>query len=136
MKLGKKQNSFFNFCKSIVFSKTFLMFLIFSCVMSVSMFAAGDTIEQLDDWGTKILSMFSSVWVKAIACVALIIEAIGMVVSGQQGGGGAVIKKFAPWLLGTIILLCASSITDYFYSGMKLELESAIPAIKTGLQLV
>jgi len=113
--------SFLKSAKSILCSKTFLMFALFSCVMISSTFAATDTIEQLDSWGNKILSIFSSGWVKALACVALIIEAIGMIVAGQQGGGGAIIKKFAPWIIGTIILLCASGITGYFLEGLEFD---------------
>ena len=64
---------------------------------------------------------------KALACVALIIEAIGMIAAGQQGGGGAVIKKFAPWIIGTVILLSASSITGYFMQDLEIENFSLVP---------
>ena len=63
-----------------------------------------------------------------MCCVALIIEAIGMIVAGQQGGGGAIIKKFAPWIIGTIILLSASGITGYFLDGLEFEeFSQAVP---------
>ena len=97
------------------------MLCLFSFVIVSNTFAADDTIETLDSWGNNILSIFSSGWVKALACVALIIEAIGMIVAGQQGGGGAIIKKFAPWIIGTVILLCASGITGYFLNDLEFE---------------
>ena len=97
------------------------MFALLSCVMISNTFAASEAIDVLDSWGNKILAIFSSGWVKALACVALIVEAIGMIVAGQQGGGGAIIKKFAPWIIGTIILLCASGITGYFLEGLEFE---------------
>lgn len=116
-----KNNSFLKSLKGIVCSKFFVMFCLFSFVIVSNTFAADDTIETLDSWGNNILSIFSSGWVKALACVALIIEAIGMIVAGQQGGGGAIIKKFAPWIIGTVILLCASGITGYFLNDLEFE---------------
>ncbi len=130
-----KNKSFTNSIKGLVCSKSFIMFAIVSCVAISSTFAqSSDTITTLDSWGNKILSIFSSGWVKALACVALIVEAIGMIVSGQQGGGGAIIKKFAPWIIGTIILLCASGITSYFMGDLEFEEFSyAVPAAESFL---
>ena len=53
-----------------------------------------------------------------------------MVLAGQQGGGGQMIKKFAPWIIGTIILLSASSICSYFLGDLAFEISMA-PAINT-----
>jgi hypothetical protein len=99
-------------------------------------FAADSTIDVLDGWGNKILSIFSSGWVKALACVALIIEAIGMIVAGQQGGGGAIIKKFGPWIIGTVILLCASGITGYFLESLHFDEFSYVLPDSTSSQIV
>lgn len=118
--------SFFKFFKSVFCSKSFIMFSLLAFVMVSQTFAASDTIEALDDWGDKILKLFSSNWVKVICLVALIVEAIGMVVAGQQGGGGQIIKKFAPWIIGTIILLSASSICSYFLGDLKFEIEAMV----------
>ena len=107
--------------KDAASSKTFILFAIVALVALSNASAATDTIDMLDDWGDKILSVFSSNWIKALACVALIVEAISMVVAGQQGGGGAIIKKFAPWIIGTIILLCASGITSYFLGSLNFD---------------
>lgn len=105
-------------------NKTFVIFSLLFFVMLSSTFAANTmdgTITTLDTWGNNILAIFSSGWVKALACVALIIEALGMIVAGQQGGGGAIIKKFGPWIVGTVILLCASGITGYFLNGLEFK---------------
>ncbi len=110
--------------KSIFCSKSFIMFSLLAFVMVSQTFAANDTIDALDNWGNKILELFSSNWVKVICLVALICEAIGMVVAGQQGGGGQIIKKFAPWIIGTIILLSASSICSYFLGDLSFEVSS------------
>lgn len=116
--------SFFKSFKSVICSKPFIMFSLLAFVMVSQTFAVSDTIEALDDWGNKILELFSSNWVKVICLVALIVEAIGVVVAGQQGGGGQIIKKFAPWIIGTIILLSASSICSYFLSGLKFSVDA------------
>ena len=118
---AKKGNSFLKSVKGFVCSKSFIMFTLFSCVIVSNTFAVDSTISTLDEWGDNILAIFSSGWVKALACVALIIEAIGMIVAGQQGGGGAIIKKFAPWIIGTVILLTASGITGYFLKDLNYD---------------
>ena len=98
--------------KSALTSKHFIACALIFAACIVPTFAAGsgESIAELDTWADKILELFQSSWVKAILLVALIVEAIGMVLAGQQGGGGQMIKKFAPWIIGTIILLSASSI--------------------------
>lgn len=105
--------------KNFVCSKNFIVFSLMLFVMANPMFAEEDSIKALDDWGSKILSLMSSSWVKVILLVALVIEAIGLVIAGQQGGGGQIIKKFAPWIIGTLILLSASGIVSYFVKDLK-----------------
>jgi len=117
-----KSNNFLSRIKT-VFNRQFLIGMVMICAMAVPTFASsgGDSIVELDNWADKILELFQSSWVKAILLVALIVEAIGMVLAGQQGGGGQMLKKFAPWIIGTIILLCSSSICSYFLDGMTFE---------------
>ena len=116
-------------------SKTFVLFSLVALFALSNACAAADTIGTLDAWGDNILNIFSSTWVKALACVALIIEAISMIVAGQQGGGGAIIKKFAPWIIGTIILLCASGITSYFLNDLNFdEYKSMLLPVETSAQ--
>lgn len=119
--------------KKVVVNKNFILFIciLFMCV--TSLFAGGDTIETLDTWGDKILKLFQSSWVKVLLMVALILEAIGLAIAGRQGGGGEVMKKFAPWILGTLILLSASGICSYFLDDLNFEV-SFIP-IATGIML-
>ncbi len=124
------KSAIFKSAKKAACSKEFVLFVLLAFILTSNTFAAGDTIDMLDNWGNKILSVFSSGWVKALSCVALIIEAIGMIVAGQQGGGGAIIKKFAPWIIGTIILLCASGITGYFLDGLEFEEFSFAPSAR------
>ncbi|MDY5883808.1 MAG: hypothetical protein SPJ65_10885 [Roseburia sp.] len=43
------------------------------------------------------------------------------------------IKKFAPWIIGTIILLSASSICSYFLGDLSFEVSLA-PQIEQGIE--
>ncbi len=131
----KTQESNFSKIKSFLCSKNFILFCIFLFVVVNPTFAEGEKIDALDKWGTKILELFASSWVKVLLLVALIIEAIGMIVAGQQGGGGAIIKKFAPWIIGTLILLCASGIVKYFVGDLSFTV-SMITPVSQSLSLV
>ncbi|WP_024467153.1 TrbC/VirB2 family protein [Treponema pedis] len=90
-------------------------------VMCFSLFAQnqGGSIDQLDKWGQTIVSLFTSTWLKAVCIVALIGLAIGMITAGRSEPG--MMKKFAPWLIGVIILLSATSIVGYFFEGADLS---------------
>lgn len=93
--------------------KIFLILSMLS-IATVSVFADG-AITQLDTWGNRIVALFSSTWLQAICIVSLIGLAIGMVTTGRNEQG--MFKKFAPWVIGVIIILSASNIVDYFFSG-------------------
>ena len=121
------KTNFFAGLRKTLASKHFIALAVVFAACIVPTFAAGsgESIAELDTWADKILELFQSSWVKAILLVALIVEAIGMVLAGQQGGGGQMIKKFAPWIIGTIILLSASSICSYFLDGLSFEIAQA-----------
>lgn len=84
------------------------------------LFADGDSIEVLDSAGNKILSLVGSTWVKALLVVALIIE-FGVIAFGNAQGEGGMIKKVLPWILGTAGILGATSIVNFFFSGITQE---------------
>ncbi|HBG37577.1 MAG TPA: hypothetical protein DDW88_10980, partial [Treponema sp.] len=75
---------------------------------------AADSIEALDSWGEKIVSLTTAPWLQAICIVALAIEGGSIVWAGKQGEQG-IIKRVMPWMIGTIILLTASGITQFFF---------------------
>ncbi len=79
-------------------------------------------LTSIDDKVTGLLGFLSGGWIKAICLVALVVESIGVVVGGQQGGGGQVFKKLAPWIVGTVLLLCASSLTTYMTEGLSFSI--------------
>ena len=94
-----KSNFFKSLKKTCASKKFWTVAAVFAlCVIPTFAASGGDSIVELDNWADKILELFQSSWVKAILLVALIVEAIGMVLAGQQGGGGQMIKKFAPWI--------------------------------------
>lgn len=132
------KSNFFKSLKKTVTSKKFMAGAFIFALCVIPTFAAGssgDSIVELDNWADKILELFQSSWVKAILLVALIVEAIGMVLTGQQGEGGQMIKKFAPWIIGTIILLSASSICSYFLGDLSFEVSMALQ-IEQGIEMI
>ena len=105
--------------KKFCFKKLFLIFLMIG-IISASAFAQSQgAIGQLDEWGKKIVSLFTSTWLKAICIISLIGICIGMITVGRSEQG--MMKKFVPWLVGVIILLSASSIVNYFFQGANLD---------------
>lgn len=126
-----KEKSIYSKIKSLMSSKTFILFCVFFVVSITPIFAeGGESISALDDWGDKILGLFASNWVKVLLLVALVIEAIGMVVAGQQGGGGQIMKRFAPWIVGTLIILCASGIVSYFVGDLDFSVGMIVPTVE------
>lgn len=85
-----------------------------------NVFAAGDSIEVLDSAGQKILDLLGAKWVKALLCLALVIE-FGVVAFGGAQGEGGMIKKVLPWIIGTAGILGAASIVNFFFSGISQE---------------
>ena len=95
-----------------------LLILIFGCIAPI--FAANDLTSQIDTVSENILDLIGGSTVKIILLLVLIGEAIGVVFMGRNGGGGEIIKKFFPWIVGTIILLCACSIVGFFTEDLDL----------------
>lgn len=99
--------------KSLVHNKKFVMMMFFAVACISATFAETNT----DTFGlnskVKILvDLISSPWVKGIACIALIVECIGLITAGRQEPG--MFKKFIPWIAGTIIFMAAGTITNKF----------------------
>lgn len=95
-----------------------MLLICFGCTSN--MFAAGNGIAVLDDAGTKILELVGSPWVKALLVVALIIE-FGAIAFGNAQGEGGMVKKVLPWIIGTAGILGATSIVNFFFSGISQE---------------
>lgn len=98
---------------NLLHNKKFSMFLFFAVVCISSTFAqsAEDTFG-LNSKVSILVNLISSPWVKGIACIALIVECIGLITAGRQEPG--MFKKFVPWIAGTIIFMAAGTITNKF----------------------
>lgn len=67
----------------------------------------------------KVTSFLSSGLITAVCLIALVVEAIGVVVMGKQGADiQAIISKFAPWVVGTVVILSANGICNYFLTDL------------------
>lgn len=98
--------------KGLLCDKRFLMFLMVGAICISSTFAE-DTFG-LNSKVQILVDLISSPWVKGIACIALVVECIGLVTAGRQEPG--MFKKFIPWIAGTIIFMAAGTITNKFLS--------------------
>lgn len=73
----------------------------------------------LDGAVSKVTSFLSSGLITAVCLIALVVEGIGVVVMGKQGADiQAIIGKFAPWVVGTVVLLSANGICNYFLADL------------------
>lgn len=97
--------------KSLVHNKKFVMMMFFALVCISATFAEDDTFG-LNSKVMILVDLISSPWVKGIACIALIVECIGLITAGRQEPG--MFKKFIPWIAGTIIFMAAGTITNKF----------------------
>lgn len=100
--------------RSLFHNKKFMMFMVLAVVCVSATFAQTTT---NDDFGLNskvqiLVDLISSPWVKGIACIALIVECIGLITAGRQEPG--MFKKFIPWIAGTIIFMAAGTITSKF----------------------
>lgn len=96
--------------KSLVHNKKFVMFMFLAFVCVSSTFA--DDAFGLNDKVKILVDLITSPWVKGLACIALIIECVGLITAGRQEPG--MFKKFIPWIAGTIIFMAAGTITNKF----------------------
>lgn len=97
--------------------KKFFMFaLLFVCALT-PIFAQEAT--GIDSAVSKVTTFLSSGTITAICLIALVVEAIGVVMMGKQGADiQAIISKFSPWVVGTVVLLSANGICNYFLSDL------------------
>ena len=102
--------------KTIAWKKIFIFTLIFAC-MAMPIFAEDAT--GIDSAVEKVTSFLSSGVITAVCLIALVVEAVGVVVMGKQGADiQSIISKFAPWVVGTVVLLSANGICNYFLTDL------------------
>lgn len=99
--------------------KVLLFSLLIACVIT-PVFADGVT--EVESAVQKVTDFLSSGVITAICLIALVVEGIGVVVMGKQGADiQAIISKFAPWIVGTVVLLSANGICTYFLSDLSFD---------------
>ena len=80
---------------------------------------AADTIESLNTMSDKFLGLFNSSWVRALVAIAI----ISMVIMAKNGGGGQVVQRFLPIIIGTLVIACACGISAFLTSDMDIKAE-------------
>lgn len=102
--------------RKFAWKKAFALALVLVCA-TIPIFAQSAT--GIDSAVEKVTSFLSSGLITAVCLIALVVEAIGVVVMGKQGADiQAIIGKFAPWVIGTVVILSANGICSYFLTGL------------------
>lgn len=98
----------FNLMKSHkkIFMAAFLTFVVCS-------FTFADAAADMSSSVNNIVDFFSSGWVKGIACIMLIGECLGLLVAGGQNP--QIFKKFLPFIIGTVLFMCAGKIVTLVF---------------------
>lgn len=71
-------------------------------------FTFADAAGEMSSSVNRIVDFFSSGWVKGIACIMLIGECLGLLFAGGQNP--QIFKKFLPFIIGTVLFMCAGKI--------------------------
>ena len=97
--------------------KKALMFMLIMCCVVIPTFAQDNT--GIDGAVEKVTSFLSSGLITAVCLIALVVEGIGVVLMGKQGADvQQIISKFAPWVVGTVVILSANGICNYFLTDL------------------
>ena len=108
--------------KKTAWKKLFLFSLLLFLTV-VPVFSQTNGVSEVDTAVGKVTSFLSGNTVTAVCLIALVVEAIGVVVMGKQGADvQAILSKFAPWVIGTIVLLAAGGICNYFLKDISFEM--------------
>lgn len=91
-----------------------MAFVAFFAVVACSFTFAGAA-EDMNTSINRIVDFFSSGWVKGIACIMLIGECLGLLFAGGQNP--QIFKKFLPFIIGTILFMCAGKIITLIFGG-------------------
>ena len=106
---SKKEKVFSGLLKDVgSYIKKNYLFLILFVAATASIFAQSTATAEMNNIVGNLVSFFENGWVKGIACIALIAEAIGLIFAGGQNP--QIFKKFLPLIAGTVIFMCAGKI--------------------------
>lgn len=93
--------------------KKAVMIAFLAVLMCPFMFA--DAKSEMSESVNRIVDFFSSGWVKGIACIMLIGECLGLLFAGGQNP--QIFKKFLPFIIGTVLFMCAGKIISLVFGG-------------------
>lgn len=93
--------------------KKMVLIAFFTAVVCSFTFAGAA--EDMSESINRIVDFFSSGWVKGIACIMLIGECLGLLFAGGQNP--QIFKKFLPFIIGTILFMCAGKIITLIFGG-------------------
>ena len=91
-----------------------IVLVAFLVVATSPIFAADDASQGVNNIVGNLVSFFESGWVKGLACIALIAEAIALIFAGGQNP--QIFKKFLPLIAGTVIFMCAGKIVSLVFN--------------------
>ena len=94
--------------------KKMVLTALFMAVMCSFTFAQ-DAATEMNNSVNNIVDFFSSGWVKGIACIMLIGECLGLLFAGGQNP--QIFKKFLPFIIGTVLFMCAGKIISLVFDG-------------------
>lgn len=80
----------------------------FACCTFTFAASSSTAATEMSSSVNKIVDFFSSGWVKGLACILLIGECLGLLVAGGQNP--QIFKKFLPFIIGTVLFMCAGKI--------------------------
>lgn len=92
----------------------FLFLMVIACS-----FTFADAAASMNESVNNIVDFFSSGWVKGIACIMLIGECLGLLFAGGQNP--QIFKKFLPFIIGTVLFMCAGKIITLVFKGFGSE---------------
>lgn len=96
-------------------NKKFILFLGLVALCASSIFAqdAGVNTSDMDARMYKVVNFFNGGWVKALCCIMLIGECLGLLFAGGQNP--QIFKKFLPFIIGTVLFMCAGKIVTIIW---------------------
>lgn len=104
---------------SFAWKKALMCMLIMCCVVIPTFAQNNGTGTGIDTAVEKVTSFLSSGLITAVCLIALVVEGIGVVLMGKQGADvQQIISKFAPWVVGTVVILSANGICNYFLTDL------------------
>lgn len=108
VKTNEMNNRKFNRDGKKALLRKVIVLVAFLVVATTPIFAADAAANEVNGIVGNLVSFFESGWVKGLACIALIAEAIALIFAGGQNP--QIFKKFLPLIAGTVIFMCAGKI--------------------------